>query len=74
MHTIVINLTICLFISGYYLSRVFLTQLFKSCLLLKDQLIVIKFKTGQLFCLYEETLVGPSAEGQFAEKLPVRKQ
>ena len=74
MHAIVINLTICLFISDYYLSRVFSTQCFKSCLLLKDELTVIKFKTGQIFCLYGETLVGPSAEGQFAENLPVRKQ
>ena len=58
MHTVFINLTIYLFISGYYLSRVFfLSQCFKSCLPLKDKLIVIKFKTGQLFCLYEEKLV-----------------
>ena len=75
MHAVFINLTIYLFISGYYLSRVFfLTQCFKSCPPLKDKLIVIKFKTGQLFCLHEEKLVGPSAKGQFAERLPVRKQ
>ena len=38
-------------------EQIFLNSCFKSCLLLKAKLIVSKFKTGQLFCFYEETLV-----------------